>query len=86
MLLRELQDPVALMSDSGKGEALKVLLTNLCTVYLRQCRMPERNSNDACGTSGSSTVPKRKRVIDPVAHFHFGNGALLNSVHWRCAD
>lgn len=21
--------------------------------------------------------------MDPVAHFHFGNGALLNTVHWR---
>lgn len=101
VLLRELQDPVALMSPSGKADALQPLLTYLCTLYLLRMRNPTapgaldspQNSNHTSSHNMSRTPssspplsgPGSKRVMDPVAHFHFGNGALLNTVYWRYA-
>lgn len=79
VLLRELQDPVTLMNpDTGKGNALTWLLKHLCTVYL----LDKRRRFD--GLPPNMEVSHVRRVRDPVAHFHFGNGALLQSVHWRC--
>ena len=82
-LLRAVTDPEALMADAGSGDALRPLLTSLCATYLLERRpLQERGPGAA---AGGAAAGGRQRVRDPVAHFHFGNGALLQALHWRCA-
>lgn len=89
-LQRALADPETLMADSGNGEALRPLLMRLCAAYLLE-RRPLLGADGGTGgaagpgadaDSGGREAPQRVR--DPVAHFHFGNGALLHGLHWRC--
>lgn len=69
------------MAATGNGEALRPLLTRLCATYLLD-RRPLRRPGG--GGSAGATADAPHRVRDPVAHFHFGNGALLQGLHWRC--
>lgn len=95
-LQRALQDPEALMAASGNGDALRPLLMRLCVAYLLERRTVGAPRDDssagdgtgpgsgrAAGEGGAAAAEGRQRVRDPVAHFHFGNGALLQDLHWR---
>eukprot|EP00892_Ulva_mutabilis_P004984 jgi/Ulvmu1/2858/UM145_0013.1 len=96
-LLRALEDPEALMAASGNGDALRPLLMRLCATYLLERRplgaprgeeqgSPGSAGGAGVGTNGGAPAEGRQRVTDPVAHFHFGNGALLQDVHWWAND
>jgi hypothetical protein len=96
-LLRAITEPQTLFEAQGNADALKLLLMRLCAVYLTEKRAtPEHaeprssqhsSSSPDTGRPASSPDGGRRaarRAVDQVAHFHFANGAMLESVHWRC--
>jgi Malonyl-CoA decarboxylase C-terminal domain len=97
-LLRAVANPQELFDTRGNADALKLLLMRLCAVYLTEKRAanvtsmerhPQRRDEAAAQAHSTAepgvTARQGWRAIDKVADFHFANGAMLESVHWRCA-
>lgn len=95
-LLRAIASPSELMGPDGKADALKLLLMRLCAIYVKDKRAVRIDDDDVDDNQTSSrsaaasrfdadSASVRVRAVDKVADFHFGNGAMLEAVHWRCA-